>query len=304
MKFELTILGVNAAVPTLDRDPSAQVLNINDQLYLIDCGEGTQLRLLEQKIKTSKIDQVFISHLHGDHFFGLFGLISSFGLAGRERPLDIYSPFGLAEIFEAVTKHTGGIQPFPLNFHPVDTEKPQFLFENQHVKVSSIPLVHRVPTTGFLFQEKERLRSILPEKIQEYNIPYAKIPAIKAGADLTLENGTIIKNEVLTSPPLPPKSFAYCSDTRYHEPIIPLIENVDLLYHESTFCENKKDRTFQTGHSTAKEAATIAKKANAKKLILGHYSTRYKDLNCFLEEASTVFPNTYLGIQGETYTTD
>ncbi len=301
MTFELTILGTNSALPAYGRHPTAQVLEVQDSSYLIDCGEGTQMRMDDFNVRRGKIGQIFISHLHGDHIYGLIGLLTSYALLGREEPMDIFSPEGLQQMIEVQISYAGGGFPFPVRFHVINPEEHQLIFENQVLAVHSIPLVHRVPTCGFLFREKSRPLNILPEQIERYEISIPQIKAIKAGKDLKLDDGRIIPNDELTVPSPKPRSFAYCSDTRYNERIVPLIEGVDMLYHESTFLHDSLARAEQTLHSTAYEAATIARTANVRQLILGHYSSRYPDPNVFLEEALNVFDRTVLGIEGQSY---
>lgn len=300
MCFELTLLGTSSAVPAFGRFPTAQVLKVNKSLFLIDCGEGAQIRMAGLGIRHSKIRQVFISHLHGDHFYGLISFLSSLSLNNRREAMDIFSPQGLEEVIRVLLKYSGGLS-FPLRFHVIDTERSQLLFENAGLQVYSLPLLHRVPASGFLFKEKERQPNMRPEKIQQYDIHYRDIPAIKAGADYELPGGGLVPNAELTLPPPVPRSYAFCSDTAYNEALIPLIRGVSLLYHESTFCENLREQAALTGHSTARQAASIAQQAGAGKLVLGHYSSRYEDLSPFLEEARAVFPNTELGLDGKVF---
>lgn len=300
MRFELTLLGTNSALPAFGRFPSSQALNIQENHYLIDCGEGAQIRMSEYGVRRSRIRQVFISHLHGDHVYGLAGFLSSLAMLGRQEPMEVFSPFGLEEAMRVLFKHTGGLS-YPLNFHVIDPERHQLIFEDGHVEVYSLPLLHRVPASGFLFKEKERPRNMRPDKIEAYNIHYRHIPAIKAGADFELADGARVPNEELTIPPPPPRSYAYCSDTAFNERLVSMIEGVNLLYHESTFCEDMREHAALTGHSTARQAATIAKLAGAGRLILGHYSSRYQDLGRFLKEAREVFPDTELGIDGKVF---
>jgi len=286
----------------MGRHPSAQVLNVQDKLYLIDCGEGTQMRLDEYEIRKSRIRQIFISHLHGDHIYGLIGLLTSFGLLGRDKSMDIFAPYGLEDIIYTNLKYVGGAFPFPVHFHVLDTSQHQRIFESKTVEVFTIPLEHRVQTCGFLFREKERPRNILPEKIQEYQIPFEKIPGIKEdGDDFMMEDGRTIPNAELTRDPVPPRSFAYCSDTLYTEDILPIIQGVDLLYHETTYCHDKLEEAQAAFHTTALQAATLAKKAGVGKLITGHYSARYPTAAPIVEEARRVFPNALAGVEGRTY---
>ena len=301
LPFELTILGVNAATPAFGRHPSAQILQVQEKYYLVDCGEGTQMQMLNFGVKRSKINQIFISHLHGDHVYGLIGLLTSLGLNGRTAALEIFSPGGLKEMIDIQISYSGGGLPYPIQFHEVDTTQNTIIFEDQLVRVYSIPLQHRVPTNGFLFTEKERPRNIIGDKIKEYKIPYQVIPSIKSGADFTLPDGRVVPNEELTIAPPIPRSYAYCSDTRFTESIIPLIKGVDLLYHEATFCSDAKEQAEVSMHSTAQEAATIALKAGVGKLILGHFSSRYRDLSLFKEEAIKIFPESIIGEEGGSY---
>lgn len=296
MNFELRILGSNAATPAHGRHLSAQVLSIGTDVFLIDCGEGTQFQMLKFHVKRHKINQIFISHLHGDHIFGLIGLLMSYDLNGRTNPLHIYSPAGLQAMIEI---QLNGEPNFPLHFHVTNPSLSTLLFENSRVEVTSIPLVHRVPCHGFLFAEKPRPANMVKEKIAAYQIPYQAIPAIKNGADYTLEDGRVISNEELTETPAAVRKFAYCSDTMYSEAILPIIEGVDLLYHEATFMQDLLPQAEKTMHSTAKQAASIAKQAKVKQLILGHFSSRYADLNPLLEEARAVFESTSLVEEGK-----
>ena len=300
MRFDVTILGSNSAIPAHGRFPTSQALNVSDHLYLIDCGEGTQWRLQEYSIKKSKIKEIFISHLHGDHIFGLIGLLTSYSLSGRTEPIKIFSPIGLEEIIQVQLKHIGGSLNFPLTFYVIDTLQSQQIFEDKLIEVFTIPLNHRIPTCGFLFKEKSRLLNIIPSVIETYKIPIEKIKEIKKGANFKLPDGQTISNQVLTFPQSEGRSFAFCSDTLYSESIIPIIEGVDLLYHESTFLHEALDLAEETMHSTVKQAATIAKKANVGQLIIGHYSSRYKDLKPLLDEAQSIFFNTVLGLEGKT----
>ncbi len=300
MRFELTLLGTNSAVPAYGRFPTAQVLNVRESLFLIDCGEGAQMRINDFNVRRNKIKQAFISHLHGDHIYGLIGFLSSLALNNRKKPFHIYSPEGLEEIIGVQLKYTGGL-PFALHFHTIDPSRHQLIFENKKLRVHSLPLDHRIPTCGFLFREKERERSMRPEKIREYDIHHRFIPGIKQGGDYVLPDGRVIPNNELTAPPPAPRSYAYCSDTAYNEQLAPLIKGVDLLYHEATFCEEDAEQAVITKHSTARQAASIARQAEVGKLVLGHYSSRYKELDHFLEEARAVFPNTELGEDGKVF---
>lgn len=302
MPFEITILGSNSAIPAHQRHPSAQVLNIHDKLFLIDCGEATQIRIQQLKIKSGKINHVFISHLHGDHFFGLIGLLTSYHLLKREKPLHLFAHSELMEILNIQLKHSHTTLGYELIFHPIDKEKSKMIFENNEMTVETILMNHRIPCCGFLFKEKNELRKILPEKIQQYKIPVSLINEIKQGKDFIDEKGMIIKNELLTGNPPKSRTYAYCTDTIYNENIIPHIKETDLLYHEATFANDSAKRAELTFHCTAEQAATIAKKAEVKKLIIGHFSAKYEDLNILLNEAKNIFPDTELAEEGKKFT--
>ena len=301
MPFDLTILGCNSAVPTNQRKPTAQLLNVAGRFFLIDCGEGTQLQLRKYKIRMQNIHHVFISHLHGDHYFGLIGFISTMHLLGREKELHVYGPAELKEIIYIQLEASNTTLCFPLFFHEFGFDTPELLMENNDVTVHTIPLKHSLPCCGFLFKEKLKPRRMRKEKIEEYNIPLEAVPDIKEGGGYLSKDGELIPHIELTRSAQNPRSFAFCSDTMYNESIIPQIEGVDILYHEATFLDEVKERAKQTMHSTAKEAATIAKKAKVKRLIIGHYSQRYFDLTPLQDEAQSVFPNTLLAHEGETH---
>jgi ribonuclease Z len=305
MKFELTILGTSAAVPYRNRYLSGQVLNVHDELFLIDCGEGTQFRMAEFQVKKMRINHIFITHLHGDHFFGLFGVLTSLAMNGRREALDIFAPQGLEEIIKVVFQNSYYESPFPIRFHTVDIKGGLTqILETKKLTVYAFPLAHRVPTVGYLFKEKTLPHNILAEKIAEYNIPFTDIKAIKNGADFTNTEGVLIPNSELTTPPPKPRSFAYCSDTAYWEDIIPHIQGVDLLYHEATFGHEMAAHATITGHSTAYQAGLIAQKAEVGQLIIGHFSSRYDNLEHLLAEAKKVFGETVLGIDGQVYSVE
>ena len=299
--MKLTIFGCYAATPRTITNPTSQLLEIKNRMFLIDCGEGTQVQLRKNKIKFSKINQVFISHLHGDHFFGLIGLISTFSLLGRTTDLHIYGPKGIKEIILLQLRLSNSWTNYGLYFHELESNESEVIFEDEKVLVTTIPLKHRVYTNGFLFQEKVGERKLNMDAVLNYEIESCYYQKIKNGKDITLEDGRLIPNSELTFDPVQPKSYAFCSDTVYHEAILPIIENVDVLYHESTFLESEEGLAEKTLHSTAKEAARIALKANAKKLILGHYSTRYESIALFKEEAESVFPEVLLAEDGKTF---
>ena len=300
MSTYLTILGYNSAIPTVKSAPTAQFLEMEERCFLIDCGEGTQVQLRKAKAKFSKINHIFISHLHGDHVFGLPGLISSFRLLGRETPLHVYGPKGIKEMMETIFRITETHQGFEVIFHELSSKKSEKVFEDNRVEVFTIPLDHRIYCNGYLFKEKPKERHLNMQEISKYpEIEICDYHNLKRGKDIQLSDGYILKNENLTKPAEPSVSYAFCSDTRYLESIIPIIKNVDVLYHEATFLHDLKKMADYTGHSTALEAAKIARKANVKKLILGHFSNRYNDLSVFLNEACEIFPETYLPKQLE-----
>jgi ribonuclease Z len=299
--LKLTILGCFAATPRTFSNPTAQVLEIKNKLFLIDCAEGTQVQLRKNKIKFSKISQIFISHLHGDHFFGLIGLISTFTLLNRTTDLHIYGPVGIKEIIKLQLKLSNSWINYGLHFHELSSKESEQIYEDDKVVVCTIPLKHRIYTNGFLFKEKVEKRKLDIIAVQKFNIDNCYYQNIKNGKDITLENGRIVENRLLTLDPLPAKSYAFCSDTAYNEDIISLIKNVDVLYHESTFLDSEESLAGKTMHSTAKQAATIALKAEVKQLILGHYSTRYENINLFKDEAVTIFEYTELAEDGKVF---
>ena len=301
MQFEVTILGSNGAISAFDRYPSAQILNYNGNLFLIDCGEGTQFRMTKFGIKRGRLDNIFISHLHGDHFFGLIGLLVSFNLNWREHDLNIYGPPGLEEIIKVHFKHSQTQLKYEIHFHAVSADKPTVIFEDNSMTVETIILKHRLPTTGFLFKEKLNLRKVIVEKITQYNIPHEKISAIKRGEDFVDEKGNTISNVELTLDPSQPRSYAYCSDTVYTESFAEQIKGVNTLYHEATFTQEHAARAEETIHSTSKQAAQIAKLAGAKKLLIGHFSARYENLEILLKESKEVFEETWLAEEGKTF---
>ena len=300
MSISLTILGCHSATPRTFANPTSQFLEINNRHFLIDCGEGTQTQLRKYKIKFSAISHIFISHLHGDHFFGLVGLISTFGLLNRKKDLHIFGPTGLKEIIQLQLKVSKTWISYNIHFHELCNENSELIFEDDKVEVFTIPLDHRIYTNGFLFKEKQGKRKLNVQAIKENpEIEICDFQNLKDGKDFIKENGEIIKNHALTFNPLKQLSYAFCSDTAYKPSITSIIENVNLLYHESTFLKDKIELAKSTKHATAHEAGKIAKKANAVKLILGHYSSRYDDLNLFKEEAETVFDNVILAKEGK-----
>ncbi|MDR1876301.1 MAG: ribonuclease Z [Flavobacteriaceae bacterium] len=293
--MKLTVLGFNSAVPTVRSHPTAQLLVIRNRHFLIDCGEGTQVQLRKAQAKFSKINHIFISHLHGDHIFGLIGLISSFQLLGRNISITIYGPKGIKELIETQLRLTESYANFNLIFRELTSKESELIYEDEKVTVHTIPLHHRIYTNGFLFREKPKLRKLNIDVISKYpEIKICDYQNLKLGKDFICENGTVLKNKDLTSSPNYSYSYAFCSDTVYNPDIIPLLKDVDVLYHESTFLNDLKDMAYKTGHSTALQAAQIAKDANVKYLILGHFSNRYTDISVFKKEAETVFPNIIL----------
>jgi len=298
--FELTILGCSSATPTSKRNPTAQLLNIAERFFLIDCGEATQIQLRKFKLKFQRINHIFISHLHGDHYLGLPGLLASMHLLGRTNDLHLYCPEELKEILDIQHKHSQTYLNFNIVYHFHTYVSGDVLFEDEKVIVKTVVLNHRVPCCGFAFFEKPLLPNISVEAIAKYAIPPHKISEIKKGADFIAADGSTIPNASIVSKKYAARSYAYCSDTCYDESLIPYIQNVDLLYHEATFMNDKKERAKETYHSTTEQAATIAKKACVKQLMIGHYSARYKDLQPLLDEAKEVFENTILAIEGET----
>ncbi|EDP70055.1 ribonuclease Z [Flavobacteriales bacterium ALC-1] len=299
--MKLTILGCHSATPRTNTNPTSQVLEIKNHMFLIDCGEGTQVELRRNKIKFSRIKHIFISHLHGDHYFGLVGLINTFSLLTRESELHIYAPKGLKEVITLQMKLSKGWTNYPLIFHELTSKTSEIIYEDDKVEVYTIPLNHRIYTNGFLFKEKENERKIDITAVTEANINVAYFRKLKQGADVENEDGVLIKNEAVTKDPLPAKSYAYCSDTAYTESIIPIINNTTVLYHESTFLEKNEALCVRTKHSTPKQAATIAEMAKVETLILGHYSTRYNGYDEFKSEAETIFKNVHLAKDGKSF---
>ena len=301
MKFEVTVLGSSSATPIFNRNPSAQALNINDHLYLVDCGEGTQQQMLRFDVKASRIDHIFISHLHGDHYLGLVGLLSSMHLNGRSKTLKLFGPPELKEIIDLQLKYSDTTLQYPIDFIPTNAHTAEVILDNQDITVETIPLDHRIACTGFLFREKKRLRKIIKERIADLNIPVEYYSAIKKGSDYVSLEGKLYKNADITLSPEEPKTYAYCSDTLYNESYFAQISNADLLYHESTFLNNMLERAQSTYHTTALQAGEVAIKTHAKKLLIGHFSARYKTLNELLDEARSVFPDTELAVEGRTF---
>ncbi len=302
MTFSVTILGSSSALPTSNRFPTAHLFNSNERFFLIDCGEGTQIQLRRFRLKFSKINHIFISHVHGDHYFGLFGLISSFSLLGRKSDLHIYAHAGLEKMIECQFQEN--TINYNIVFHKISPKKDAVLYEDKTLKISTFPLKHRISANGFLFKEKDRELNLRKDVILQYNLSIKDIQAIKKGSDYLWEDEKLIKNNQLTYPPYQSRSYAFCSDTAYYQKVVEYIKNVDLLYHEATFAEDMKEMAKKTTHSTAKQAAEIASKANVGKLLIGHFSSRYKDEKLIENEAKEVFENTETVIEGKTYSVD
>ncbi len=296
--FDIHILGCGSALPTTRHLPTAQVINLRDKLFMIDCGEGAQLQMRRMRIRFSRITHIFISHSHGDHCFGLPGLISTLGMLGRKGDLFIYGPEEIGTYIQNILDTFCRGMEYQVIFHPVNTQESQIVMEDRSVTVRSIPLKHRIPCCGYLFEEKPKEAHIIRDMIDFYHVPVKDIQHIKQGEDFITEEGEIIPNCRLTRPAEPPRRYAFCSDTAYDPSIIPLVENVDLLYHEATFAEADLPRAQETFHSTARQAAEIAKAAHVKKLLIGHYSARYEHLDDIQREATAVFPQTLLAEEG------
>lgn len=301
MTFEVYILGSSSATPIYQRHPTAQVLNIHEKLFLVDCGEGTLIQLNRYHIRFHRINHIFISHLHGDHYLGLMGLMSTMHLQGRTEELHLYCQPELKEMVDIQLLHSQTQLRYTVVYHFLDAKTPQVIYEDDDIIISTLILNHRIPCTGFVFREKPKLRKLIREQLIHFNIPVQSYSALKNGKDYTDEKGRVISNHELTTDPLTPRSYAFCSDTIYDESLVPSLKNIDLLYHESTFLSDKADRARETFHSTAAQAATIAKLAEVKRLIIGHFSARYKNLYPLLEEAQAVFKNTTLAVEGDRF---
>ncbi|MFH0867234.1 MAG: ribonuclease Z, partial [Bacteroidota bacterium] len=299
MSFKLTVLGCSSATPTLERHSSAQVLNVNERLFLIDCGEGAQIQMRRFRIKFQRIDHIFISHLHGDHYLGLMGLLFTFHLLGRKKELHLYADHDLKEILDMQLEISRTTLGYPLVFHPLDCSRSEIIYEDESVMIRTIPMDHRIPTTGFLFREKPKDRKIRKEILQNVNIPVDVFDSIKKGHDFTDGNGRFYKNSELTTEGSTSVTYAYCSDTGYTDSYLSVIQGVDVLYHEATFLKDKEKNAREKFHCTASDAANTALKAGVKKLMLGHYSARYYDLTPLLDEAKAIFSNTVLAEEGK-----
>ncbi|TAH43073.1 MAG: ribonuclease Z [Bacteroidetes bacterium] len=304
MIFEISILGSSSATPIYQRHPTAQVVKIHERIFLVDCGEGTLIQMNRFKIRFHKINHIFISHLHGDHYLGLLGLISTMHLQGRTNELHIYCQKELKEIVDIQLKYSETTLRYPIIYHFLDAEKDELIYSDDDLEVHSISLKHRIPCTGFLFREKPRLRKLVKSMLAQFSIPLSAYDRLKNGEDYISETGKLIANADLTTNPRIPRSYAFCSDTIYDERLISIVKNVDLLYHEATFMNDKSERAAETFHSTAEQAAQIASKAEVKRLIIGHFSARYKNLYPLLEEAKAIYPNVTLALEGDRFLID
>lgn len=301
MNFEVTILGTSSALPTANRYLSAQLLTFRDKNYLIDCGEGTQIQLRRYKQSFQRISKIFISHLHADHFLGLPGLLSSMSLLGRENELEIYCPKGTQEFLETTFKVSDSRMNFPITYRETQNKEKELIFEDNHISIYSFPLFHRIACTGFLFQEKEKPLKFDKKLLDKYFITPDEIKEIKNGADYQAPDGNFYPNSEITISAAPVHSYAYCSDTAPYPGLVEHIAGVQTLYHEATFHSTLQQRAKETRHSTAQQAAQTAKDAGAKKLLIGHFSTRYKETQELLDEAQLIFPNTFAANDGETF---
>ncbi|MES1215921.1 MAG: ribonuclease Z [Bacteroidota bacterium] len=298
--FAVTILGNNSAVPAFDRHPTSQVVTMDGHNFLVDCGEGTQIQMINYKIRRSKISHIFISHLHGDHYYGLIGLINSFGLLSHQQDLHVFGPSPLQQIIELQLSVANTVLPFKLHFHTINKEG--VLVEEEKFIVRCFPTNHRIECYGFLFQEKKKLRKINPEKTKEYEIPSSFYDRLQNGEDYIQKDGTVISNNLVTDPGVKGKSYAYCADTKYDENIIPHLQGADMIYHETTYLDNLRERAETRFHSTTRQAGQFAQKAGVAKLLIGHFSSKYDTLEEFETETREVFPNTELAMEGVAYT--
>jgi ribonuclease Z len=297
--FGVTILGNNSAIPAYDRHPTAQVVTLNDQLFLIDCGEGTQMQIARYRIRRSKINHIFISHLHGDHYFGLIGLITSMGLLGREQELHLHAPAGLQSIIDLQLEVAATTLPFPLIFHALEGEG--ILVDTPKFRVECFQTQHRIPCWGFIIREKRKPRKIVKDKTIEFDVPSAFYEKLKDGEDYETKDGRTISNEWVTIANKPARSFAFCADTKFDESLCEKTRGVTVMYHEATYLKDLTERADARFHSTTEQAATIALRAGVQRLLIGHFSSKYDKLDAFLEEAREVFPSTDLAIEGVTY---
>ena len=295
----VTILGNNSAVPAFNRHPTSQVVTHDGVNYLVDCGEGTQIQMIKYKVRRGKISHIFISHLHGDHYFGLVGLINTFGLLSHKQEMHIYAPDPLQEIIEMQLKVADTYLPYPLHFHTI--RENAILIDNEKIRIKCFETTHRIKCFGFSFEEKMSKRKILVERTRKYDIPLTFYSSLQNGLDYITPKGEVVKNDTLTTAPEKGKRYAFCADTRYDESIIEHIYGFDTIYHETTYLDNLYDKAFERFHSTTKQAATIAKRAMVKRLLIGHFSSKYSVLDAFEQEAKEVFPGTELAMEGNTY---
>jgi ribonuclease Z len=304
MSFEITVLGSSSAIPTTTRFPTAQVLKVHERFFLIDCGEGTQIQLRRFSINLSRINHVFISHLHGDHIFGLFGLFSSYSLMGRKSDLHVHAHKDLGVTLEHYKRHFGVGLTYNIVFQPFTAVKPMEIYDDKHFTVEILPLRHSVPVVGFIFREKKKMLNMRKEAIEKHSLGIKDIRKIKEGMDYMTPAGEIIPNNELTLPPLKPRSYAFCTDTLCYPKLASQLKDIDLLYFEATFATRDKKLARITGHSTAAQAATLAKLCQVGKLLIGHFSTRYKSIAPLLKEARAIFANTFAVEDGEKYSID
>lgn len=297
--MSVTILGNNSAVPAFNRHPTSQVVSHDGTNYLVDCGEGTQIQMIKYKIRRGKISHIFISHLHGDHYFGLVGLLNTFGLLSHKQELHVYGPSPLQQIIELQMKIAETVLPYPLYFHTLT--KQEVLVESENIRISCFPTTHRIECYGFLFEEKAGKRKLLIEKVRKANIPVSFYSSLQEGRDYITPRGHVIKNGEVTTAPERGKKYAFCADTRYDEKIIPHIYGSDMIYHETTYLSNMDEKAFERFHTTTRQAGEIARKAMVKKLLIGHFSSKYNTLEQFESETREIFPNTELAIEGVTY---
>lgn len=302
MTFEVTVLGSSSALPAHSRHPSSQLVNLTHQYLLFDCGEGTQMQLQRYGLKRSKIEHIFISHLHGDHYFGLPGLLTTLNLLGHSKTLHLYGPEALWHILDTQFAASKLLLQLDLRFHPIDMSKPSLITDTPEFTVHALPLTHRIPCVGFVLEEKPRERKYDPKAGHAFGVPVEAIPGIKQGDDFTQPDGTVIPNAQLTHDPLPPRKFVYFTDTKPLTEWDDYLFEADLLYHEATFVDEHAERAAKTNHSTASQAALIAQRNQVKQLLIGHYSAKYVDLEPLLQEAQSIFPSTQLALEGQTYT--
>ena len=297
--FAVTILGNNSAVPAFDRHPTSQVVTFDGMNYLVDCGEGTQIQLINYKIRRAKISHIFISHLHGDHYFGLVGLLNSLSLLGHKQELHVFGPSPMQQIIELQFKAADTTICYPLHFHTLT--EPATLIDSERLTVKCFRTNHRIECYGFSFTEKRRARKLNAAKAIEYEVPQAFYERLKDGEDYTRKDGFLVKNDWVTEPGIKGRKYAYCADTKYDESLIPHIENADMIYHETTYLDHLKEKAIERFHSTSSQAALIAKKGRVKKLLIGHFSSKFHDLDEFEKEARGVFENTEIALEGVTY---